>query len=146
MPLFRRLPKRGFNNKNFAKVFTTVNVSDLQVFDDGAVVDLQAVLDKGLTSKEKGSKLFKLLGDGPLTKKPTVKVDALTTSAQQKVEAAGGSVELIPQRTMRPKFIRKDGTRSVKRSTVAAESAADSAAAPATENKTSDPTPEGGAS
>ena len=145
MPLFRRVPKRGFNNKNFAKVYTTVNVSDLQVFDDGAVVDLQAVLDKGLTSKEKGSKLFKLLGDGELTKKLTVKVDALTKSAQQKIEAAGGSVELLPQRTMRPKFIRKDGTRSVKRGAAPAD-AAPAAAQPADagNDKPADPAPEGG--
>jgi large subunit ribosomal protein L15 len=66
MPLFRRLPKRGFNNKIFAKVFTIINVSDLEVFEDGAVVDLSAVLVKGLTSKEKGSDLLKVLGNGNL--------------------------------------------------------------------------------
>lgn len=111
MPLYRRLPKRGFNNKNFEKVYTVVNVSDLEVFDAGATVDLQAVLAKGLTSQAKHSKLFKILGDGAVTKAVTVKVDALTGSAREKIEAAGGTVELIPQRVMRPKFIAKDGSK-----------------------------------
>ena len=111
MPLYRRLPKRGFNNKNFEKVYTVVNVSALEVFDAGATVDLQAVLAKGLTSQAKHSKLFKILGDGAVTKAVTVKVDAITGSAREKIEAAGGSVELIPQRVMRPKFIAKDGSK-----------------------------------
>jgi len=111
MPLYRRLPKRGFNNKNFEKVYTVVNVSDLEVFDAGATVDLQAVLAKGLTSQAKHSKLFKILGDGAVTKAVTVKVDAITGSAREKIEAAGGAVELIPQRVMRPKFIAKDGSK-----------------------------------
>ncbi|MGA1522815.1 MAG: 50S ribosomal protein L15, partial [Planctomycetota bacterium] len=62
MPLFRRLPKRGFNNKNFRKVFTTINVSVLAHFEDGTLVDLEAVLAKGLVSKEKHTDLFKILG------------------------------------------------------------------------------------
>ena len=111
MPLYRRLPKRGFNNKNFEKVYTVVNVSDLDVFDAGATVDLKAVLAKGLTSQAKHSKLFKILGDGAVTKAVTVKVDAITGSAREKIEAAGGTVEVIPQRVMRPKFIAKDGSK-----------------------------------
>lgn len=110
MPLYRRLPKRGFNNKNFEKVFTVVNVSDLAVFEDGATVDLQAVLAKGLTSKEKQSELFKVLGDGKLERKLNVKVDAITASARAKIEAAGGTVELRETKPRRPKFVRKDGT------------------------------------
>ena len=109
MPLYRRLPKRGFNNKNFEKVFTVVNVRDLDVFDAGSTVDLQAVLQKGLTSKEKHSDLFKILGQGELKKAVTVKVDAITQSAREKIEAAGGSVQLIEKRAMRPKFTAKDG-------------------------------------
>ena len=105
MPLYRRLPKRGFNNKNFEKVYTVVNVSDLDVFDAGSVVDLQAVLQKGLTSKEKHSNLFKVLGDGELTKAVTVKVDAITTTARAKIEKAGGSVQVIEPRPRRPKFV-----------------------------------------
>ncbi|MGE3172920.1 MAG: 50S ribosomal protein L15 [Planctomycetota bacterium] len=116
MPLYRRLPKVGFNNKIFKKVFTVVNVSDLDVFEDGAVVDLAAVLAKGLTSKEKQSELFKVLGDGDLQRKLVVKADAVTATARQKIEQAGGSVELIPARGRRPKFVRKDGTKSTPKS------------------------------
>lgn len=110
MPLYRRLPKRGFNNKNFEKVFTVVNVSDLECFDSGTVVDLAAVLARGLTSKEKHSDLFKVLGDGNLTKALTLKVDAITGTARQKVEQAGGKVELIEKKAHRPKFVAKDGS------------------------------------
>lgn len=108
MPLFRRLPKRGFNNKIFRRVFTIVNVSDLDVFDDGAVVDLQAVLDKGLTSRGKHTELFKILGDGEIQKRLTVRVDAITQSARTKIEAAGGTVEMLPRPERRPKFVKKD--------------------------------------
>ena len=107
MPLFRRIPKRGFNNKNFRKTFTVINVEGLERFDDGAVVDLRAVLDAGLVSREKHSELFKILGDGDITKKLTVRVDAITASAKSKIEAAGGQVELLPRRVHRPKFLRK---------------------------------------
>lgn len=109
MPLYRRLPKRGFNNKNFEKVFTCVNVSDLDVFENGSVVDLAAVLQKGLTSKEKHSELFKILGDGEIKKAVTVKVDAITTSAREKIEKAGGKVEVNERKAHRPKFVAKDG-------------------------------------
>ncbi len=113
MPLYRRLPKVGFNNKNFEKVFTIVNVRDLEVFDAGAVVDLKAVLHKGLTSKEKHSELFKILGEGELTKALTVKVDAITKTAREKIEKAGGTVEVNERRSRRPKFVAKDGSRRV---------------------------------
>lgn len=109
MPLYRRLPKRGFNNKNFEKVFTVVNVSDLDVFDAGTQVDLQAVLQRGLTSKEKHSDLFKVLGDGELKKALTVKVDAITASARAKIEGAGGKVVLVEKKPHREKFVAKDG-------------------------------------
>lgn len=111
MPIYRRLPKRGFNNKNFEKVFTVINVSDLDVFAAGAVVDLEAVLQKGLTSKEKHSDLFKILGDGDVKKALTVKVDAITTTAREKIEAAGGTVQLIEKLVHRPKFVAKDGSK-----------------------------------
>ena len=116
MPLFRRLPKVGFNNKIFKKVYTVVNVSDLEGFDNNSVVDLAAILQKGITSKEKQSTLFKVLGDGALTRKLTVKADAVTASARAKIEQAGGSVELIAGRVARPKFVRKDGTKSTPKS------------------------------
>ena len=116
MPLDRRLPKVGFNNKIFKKVYTVVNVSDLEGFDNNSVVDLAAILQKGITSKEKQSTLFKVLGDGALTRKLTVKADAVTASARAKIEQAGGSVELIAGRVARPKFVRKDGTKSTPKS------------------------------
>ncbi|MEC7724973.1 MAG: 50S ribosomal protein L15, partial [Planctomycetota bacterium] len=86
MPLYRRLPKRGFNNKIFKKVYTVVNVSDLEAFDAGATVDLKAILDQGLASKAKRSEMFKILGDGEVTKAVTVQVDAITASAREKIE------------------------------------------------------------
>ncbi|MFN7590718.1 MAG: 50S ribosomal protein L15 [Planctomycetota bacterium] len=111
MPLYRRVPKRGFNNKNFEKVFTVVNVSDLDVFDAGAEVDLKAVLARGLASKEKHSELFKVLGDGAIKKAITVKVDAITATARTKIEGAGGKVILIEKRPHREKFVAKDGVK-----------------------------------
>lgn len=112
MPLFRRLPKRGFNNNNFRKVFTTINVRDLDSFEDGAVVDLDHALAKGICSRAKHSDLFKILGDGEVTRKLTIRAHAVTSSARSKIEAAGGAVELIEATQMRPKFIRKDGSDS----------------------------------
>ncbi|MCA8950897.1 MAG: 50S ribosomal protein L15 [Planctomycetes bacterium] len=110
MPIYRRVPKRGFNNKNFEKVYTVVNVRDLEAFDAGATVDLAAVLQKGLTSQARHSELFKVLGDGDLSKAVTVRAHAVTASAREKIEKAGGSVELIETKQMRPKFVAKDGT------------------------------------
>ncbi len=110
MPLFRRIPKRGFNNKNFRKFYTIINVGQLEGFQDGAVVDLTAILEAGLASKQKHSNLFKVLGDGELKNKLTVRVDAISKSAREKVEAAGGSVEIIPGVVHRPKFVKKNAT------------------------------------
>ena len=107
MPLFRRVPKRGFNNKNFRKVYTTINCGQLNSLGDGATVDLDAVLSAGLASRAKHSKLFKVLGDGDVTVKLNVKVDAITAKAKEKIEAAGGTVELIPPVQHRPKFEKK---------------------------------------
>lgn len=112
MPLFRRLPKVGFNNKIFKKVFTVINVGDLSTFEAGSTVDLAAVLQKGLVSKEKQSGLFKVLGNGDLQHALTVKADGVTATARVKIEQAGGKVELIPQKVHRPKFVRKDGSTS----------------------------------
>jgi large subunit ribosomal protein L15 len=109
MPLFRRLPKRGFNNKNFRRTFTIVNVGQLNDFDDGAVVDLDAVLARGLASREKHTALIKVLGNGELQRRLTLRVDAISESARAKVEAVGGAVDLIARKTMRPKFEKKTG-------------------------------------
>ena len=92
MPLARRIPKRGFNNI-FAKPFEAVNVSVLDKFEDGAVVDAQTLLTAGVLSKcEYG---VKILGNGEITKKLTVKAAAFSETAKQKIEAAGGKAEVI---------------------------------------------------
>ena len=92
MPLARRLPKRGFHNI-FAKPLEAVNVSVLEKFEDGAVVDAKALLEKGILSKcEYG---VKILGNGSLTKKLTVQASAFSASAKEKIEAAGGKAEVI---------------------------------------------------
>ena len=92
MPLQRRLPKRGFVNK-FAKEFQTVNVAALEKFEDGAEVDVKALAKAGLAD-DCGCSL-KVLGDGKLTKKLTVKAQAFSASAKEKIEAAGGKAEVI---------------------------------------------------
>ena len=92
MPLARRIPKRGFNNI-FAKPMEQINLSTLDKFEDGAVVDAKALLDGGILSKcENG---FKVLGNGAVSKKLTVKANAFSASAKEKIEAAGGKVEVV---------------------------------------------------
>ncbi len=92
MPLARRIPKRGFNNI-FAKPLEAVNVSALERFDNGAVVDAQALLDAGVLSKCQYG--VKILGNGELTKKLTVQAKSFSASAKEKIEAAGGKAEVI---------------------------------------------------
>ncbi len=91
MPLHRRLPKRGFNN-NFATKYATINVSDLNKFEDGAVIDTQAVIDAGLLKKTLDG--VKVLGNGELNKKLTVNLAAFSASAKEKIEGAGGKAEV----------------------------------------------------
>ena len=92
MPLARRIPKRGFNNI-FAKPLEAVNVSALEKFEDGAVVDAQALLIAGVLSKCEYD--VKILGNGEITKKLTVKAAAFSETAKQKIEAAGGKAEVV---------------------------------------------------
>ncbi len=92
MPLARRLPKRGFNNI-FATEYATIKVSDLEMFEAGSVVDVQALLDKGIIKKSLDG--VKVLGNGELTKALTVKLTAYTASAKEKIEKAGGKAEVI---------------------------------------------------
>ncbi|MBQ3518780.1 MAG: 50S ribosomal protein L15 [Clostridia bacterium] len=93
MPLQRRLPKRGFNNI-FAKEIAIVNLSALEeAFENGAVIDTEALLSSGLVKKELDG--IKVLGHGELTKKFTVKANAFSKSAKEKIEAAGGTAEVI---------------------------------------------------
>lgn len=92
MPLVRRVPKRGFNNI-FAKPLETVNLSALNAFDDGAEVGIEELLNAGVLSKcEYG---VKILGNGSITKKLTVKASAFSESAKEKIEAAGGKAEVV---------------------------------------------------
>ena len=92
MPLARRLPKRGFNNI-FAKPLTAVNVAVLNKFEDGAVVDAEALLASGILTKVEYG--VKFLGNGTVTKNVTVKASAFSESAKAKIEAAGGKAEVI---------------------------------------------------
>ena len=92
MPLARRIPKRGFNNI-FAKPLENVNVSDLNRFEDGAVVDANILLAAGVLSKCTYG--VKILGNGELTKKLTVKASAFSAGAKEKIEAAGGKAEVV---------------------------------------------------
>ncbi|HHU23094.1 MAG TPA: 50S ribosomal protein L15 [Clostridiales bacterium] len=92
MPLARRVPKRGFNNI-FAKPLETVNVSRLEIFEDGAVVGVQELLDARVLSKCVYG--VKILGNGELTKKLTVRAFAFSETAKQKIEAAGGKAEVV---------------------------------------------------
>ena len=92
MPLTRRIPKRGFHNI-FAKPLEAVNVSALEKFEDGAVVDAQALLEKGILSKCQYG--VKILGKGSISKKLTVRASAFSASAKEKIEAVGGKVEVV---------------------------------------------------
>ena len=90
MPLQRRLPKRGFTNI-FKKQYGIVNVKDLEGFDNDTVIDRIALIKNGLVGKKYD--LVKVLGDGDISKKLTIKVDKVSSSARKKIEAAGGKVE-----------------------------------------------------
>ena len=92
LPLYRKLPKRGFNNK-FAKQYAIVNVDALNLFEDDAVVDLDALMACGLVRKVVDG--VKVLGDGELNKKLTVKASVFSASAKEKIEAVGGKTEVV---------------------------------------------------
>ncbi len=92
MPLYRRLPKRGFKCRN-SKEIISINVSSLDVFDDGAVIDVAALQSKGLVSNPRDG--VKILANGELTKKFTVQANYFSKAAIEKIEAAGGKAEVI---------------------------------------------------
>ena len=92
MPLYRRLPKRGFTNIN-AKQIVAINVDKLNKFEDGAVVTVETLLESGVISNALDG--VKILGNGELTKKLTVQVNAFSKSAVEKIEALGGKAEVI---------------------------------------------------
>ena len=92
MPLFRRIPKRGFKCRN-TKVIVSINVSDLNRFEDGATVTVESLKEAGLVKNSRDG--IKVLGNGELTKKLTVQVNAASKTAVEKVEAAGGKIEVV---------------------------------------------------
>lgn len=92
MPLYRRIPKRGFTNRN-AKDIVAINVSVLERFEDGATVDVNTLIEAGVIKNPKDG--VKILGNGELTKKLNVKVDAFSASAKEKIEALGGTAEVM---------------------------------------------------
>ena len=93
LPLYRKLPKRGFNNFRFAKKYTEVNVQLLNKFNDGDVVDSAALLSMGIVKVVTDG--IKVLGEGELTKKLTVKAAVFSASAKEKIEAVGGKTEVV---------------------------------------------------
>ena len=93
LPLYRKLPKRGFNNYRFGKQYTIVNVDALNGFEDGAVVDADALLAAGVISKVLDG--IKVLGEGEVSKKITVKAAVFSATAKEKIEAVGGKTEVV---------------------------------------------------
>ena len=92
MPLYRRLPKRGFTNRN-SKEIVGINVDVLNRFDDDAVVTVETLVESGVVSNPRDG--VKILGNGELTKKLTVKANAFSAGAEEKIKALGGTVEVI---------------------------------------------------
>ncbi len=92
MPLYRRIPKRGFTNRN-TKEIVTVNLDKLERFEDGATVDVSALIEAGIVKNPRDG--VKILGNGELTKKLNVKVNAYSASAKEKIEALGGTAEVM---------------------------------------------------
>ncbi len=100
MPLIRRIPKRGFNNARFTKQFIAVNVGELDRFDNGARVDEAALRVAGLANGRADG--IKILGDGELSKKLTVSAAAFSASAKAKIEAKGGTCEIMGRKAPEP--------------------------------------------
>ncbi|MCX7748608.1 MAG: 50S ribosomal protein L15 [Clostridia bacterium] len=93
MPLYRRVPKRGFNNSLFAKKYAEINVSDLNAFENGATITQDMLKEKGLVKKVYDG--VAVLGNGEISKKLTVQAAKFTKAASSKIEAAGGKVEVV---------------------------------------------------
>ena len=92
MPLYRRIPKRGFNNRN-TKEIVAINISALERFENGTTVDVNTLIEAGIVKNPRDG--VKILGNGELTKKLTVQVNAYSASAKEKIEALGGTAEVI---------------------------------------------------
>jgi large subunit ribosomal protein L15 len=125
MPFVRRIPKRGFNNKLFAKVWAFVNLHDLNTFNDGDVVTAELCLEKGLIPKVRSG--LKVLGVGTLEKKITVKAHRASVTAKAAVEAKGGKIELLTTNedlaTKKAKAKRGTGQTTTRRKAAQAKSA-----------------------
>lgn len=93
IPTYRRLPKRGFDNSRFATKYAIINIGDLNVFEDGAEIDIVTLVENGMVSKVFDG--LKVLGDGELTKKLTIKAKTFSDKAKATIEAAGGKAEVI---------------------------------------------------
>jgi len=93
LPLYRRLPKRGFSNSDFKIRYATINISDLCIFDDGTVVTPELLKEKGLLKKQLDG--VKILGNGECTKKLTVKANKFSKTAAEKLESAGSKIEVL---------------------------------------------------
>ncbi len=93
LPLFRRLPKRGFSNAMFKKEYAIINISDLEKFEDGAVVTPELLKEMGILKNQLSG--IKVLGNGELTKKLTVKAQKFSSTAIEKIESKGGKAEVI---------------------------------------------------
>ena len=134
-PIFRRLPKRGFSNVDFASRYHVVNLSDLDRFDDGATVDATALREAGLIPDYKQP--VKVLGDGALSKKLNVVAGWYSKSAHEKITGAGGTAKTIKGEDFqvpkpKKKFVPREGGPGKKKAAAAAESAApEGAGAPA---------------
>lgn len=96
MPIYRRVPKRGFKNARFRTDYTVLNVGRLDTFEAGSVVTLESVIERGLASLD--TNLFKVLGQGELTRALTVRAQKFSQSAAEKIRAAGGTVVLLDEK------------------------------------------------
>ena len=92
MPLYRRIPKRGFTNRN-SKIIVGINMNALEVFDNGSIISVETLIEKGIVKNPRDG--VKILGNGELTKQLTVRANAFSASAKEKIEALGGTVEVI---------------------------------------------------
>ena len=103
MPIYRRVPIRGFTNARFRTDYTIINVQSLEAFEDGATVNLLAVLEKGLVSLNTNN--FKVLGNGELTRKLTVQAHKFSKSAVEKIEKAGGRAVVVERAPGRSRLV-----------------------------------------
>ena len=135
MPIYRRIPKRGFTNARFRTDYTTINVDKLNAFQDGDTVDLAAILERGLVSKN--TNLLKILGNGDLQRKLIVRAQKCSSSAAEKILAAGGQIIAIDDRG-RDLEGQEAPAAATNDATEPTEASAEADEAPADENETED--------